>query len=206
MSMLERRLEYDQRQAARQQVLEQIAAAATWELPQDLLQRQARRALARRMMEMRQSGMSDEEIRGQQRLLEQNTLQSTAIALKEHFVLQKIAEEEKIEVNDDELNAVIEAMADQRGESPRRVRAQLEKDDLLEPLAIEVIERKVLDLILDHAEYEDVQAEQAAAVATSEEQAVPGELHDPTAEPPKAESEAPAGGETQPATGESQAK
>jgi trigger factor len=187
---LERRLEYDQRQAARQQVLEQIAAAATWELPQDLLQRQAKRALGRRVMEMREGGMSDDEIRGQLRLLEQNVLGSTAVALKEHFVLQKIAEEEKIEVEEDEINTVIEAMAEQQGESPRRVRASLEKDDMLEPLAIEIIERKVLDLILDHAEYEDYQVgEPAAAVATSEEQAVPGELHDPTAEPPKAEGE-----------------
>src|SRR5204862_341170 len=37
--LLERRLEYAQRQSARQQVLEQISAAASWDLPQDLLAR-----------------------------------------------------------------------------------------------------------------------------------------------------------------------
>ena len=191
MRLLGLRLEYEQRQAARQQVLQQIAAASTWELPQDMLMRQARRAMARRLMEMREAGMSEDEIRGQQRLLQQDTLRSTEQALKEHFVLQKIAEEEKIEVGEEEIESAIEALADRSGESPRRFRARLEKEEMLEPLAIEIIERKVLNLILDNAEYEDVPMghPDEGRVGTVEQQAVPGEMHDPTAEPPALESE-----------------
>jgi trigger factor len=180
--LLEMRLEYQQRQAARKQVLDQIAAASTWELPQDLLQRQARRAMGRRLMEMREAGMSDEEIRGQQRLLQQDVLRSTAQALKEHFVLQKIAEVEKIDIKEEEVDAAIEALAGRSNESPRRVRARLEKDELLEPLAIEIIERKVLDLILENATFEDMPVGHPAedTIATVEHQAVAGEMHDPT--------------------------
>jgi trigger factor len=201
--LLERRLEYQQRQSARQQVMEQIAAAAQWELPRDLLMRQARKALARRVMEMQEAGMSEDEIRGRRRLLEQDVLRSTEMALKEHFVLQKIAEVEKLEVNDDDINDEIDRIADQNRESPRRVRARLEKEDLLETLAAQLIERKALDLILQHAEYEDVPVGAVAAQvpATVEEQAVPGEMKDPTAEPPKAEDEAAKSGE-QPAKAE----
>src|SRR5262249_2730614 len=135
---------------------------------------------------MRASGMSDDEIKARQRLLQQDVLQSTAVALKEHFVLQKIAEVEKIEVSDDDVNDEIERIALENNESPRRIRARLEKEDLLDSLAIELIERKVLDLILDNAEYEDfplgAEAQQEASVATVEEQAVPGEMKDPAAE------------------------
>jgi trigger factor len=185
--LLESRLEYQQRQAARDQVLAQISASATWELPPELLTRQARKALARRVMEMREAGMSEQEIAGRQRLLQQDVLQTTAASLKEHFVLQKIAETEKIDVDDDEIDSEIEYLADQSNQSPRRVRAQLEKDDLIETLAVQVIERKTLDLILESAEYEDVALEHEATVATAEEQAVPGEMRDPTAPPPEAE-------------------
>jgi trigger factor len=183
MRLLEMRLEYQQRQSAREQVLAQIAAASTWELPQDMLLRQARRAMSRRIMEMREAGLSDDEIRGRQRLLEQDTVRSTSQALKEFFVLQKIAEAEKIDVNEDEIQSAIEALADRADESPRRLRARLEKEDMLEPLAIEIIERKVLDLILSSAEYEDEPLDHpaAGAVGTVEQQAVPGEMHDPTA-------------------------
>src|SRR5581483_5102018 len=102
--LLERRLEYEQRQSARDQVIQQIAAASTWQLPKDLLQRQARKSLARKVMEMQEAGMSEDEIRGRERLLRQDVLESTALALKEHFVLQRIAEEEKLDVGEEEIN------------------------------------------------------------------------------------------------------
>ena len=183
--LLQRRLEYQQRQSARQQIMEHISAAATWELPPELLRRQARRAIARKIMEMRSDGISEEEIAGRRRLLEQDILQSTELSLKEHFVLQKIAEVEKIDVTEEDLNEEIERIAEQDGESPRRVRARLEREDLVEALAAEMIERKALDLILDNADYEDVPVgqEDQPAVSTVEMQTVPGEIHDPTAEP-----------------------
>jgi trigger factor len=157
-SLLERRLEYTQRQVARQHVLEQIAASATWELPKDMLMKQARKTLARRVMEMRNSGMSDEQIAGRRRILEQDVLANTAAALKEHFVLQKVAEMEKLEIEDEDLDAEIERMADQSGESARKVRARMEKEELMEALATDLLERKALDLILANATYEDYEA------------------------------------------------
>ena len=137
------------------------------------------------MMEMKADGVSEQEIAQQRRLLEQNILQSTAMLLKEHFVLQKIAETEKIDIDEDDLNDEIERIAVQNGESPRRIRARLEKEDSLDALAAEMIERMALDLILNSAEYEDVpldQFDESAPLATVDTQAVPGQMHDPAAE------------------------
>jgi trigger factor len=188
--LLKRRLEYAQRQAARQQVLGQITAASAWELPQELLQRQARSAMNRRAMEMQSAGMPEEEIRGRLRLLQQDVLRTTELELKEHFVLQKIAEVEKLDIDEDDLDDEIERMAVQNDESPRRVRARLEKEDLMEALATEIIERKALDLILNSAEYEEVPMDrEEGPVGTVEEQAVPGKMQDPTAEPAKEKEE-----------------
>jgi trigger factor len=173
------------------QVLSTIAAASTWELPQDLLERQYHRARARRIMEMRGDGLADAEIAKQLRVMEQDIHQSTALALKEHFVLQKIAEVEKIEVDEKDLDDEIERIADQSGESPRRVRARLEKEDMIEALMAEMVERKALDLILDAAQYEDVpvdaEEEAQADLATVDAQAVPGEMRDAAAEAEAAE-------------------
>jgi trigger factor len=184
--VLERRLEYQQRQSIRKQVLEKIAAAGTWELPEDLLLRQSRRALQRRVMEMKAEGIAEDEISSRMRLLQQDVIKSTELALKEHFVLQKIAEVEKIDIDDDDLDEEIDRIASQNDESPRRVRARLEKEDMLEALAIEMIERKALDLILDSAEYTDVplgDENEEPAMASSDQQAVPGEMSDPVPPP-----------------------
>jgi len=120
--LLERRLEYEQRQSARTQILQQLTKGASWELPRDLLQRQASRAFERRVLEMREMGITEDEIKARQRLLERDVIQSTALSLQEHFVLQKIAELENIDVDEDTLDAEIENLAEQRGESPRRLR------------------------------------------------------------------------------------
>jgi trigger factor len=176
-TILERRLEYTQRQEARKQVLERIGAAATWDLPQDMLRRQVRKTIARKVMEMKNGGMSEEQIKGRRRLLEQDALKSTAAALKEHFVLQKIAEVEKIEIEDEDLDREIERIADQSGESVRRVRARMEKEDLMEALATDLLERKALDLILGSATYEDyewkAEREEGDEVATVTADAMP---------------------------------
>ena len=81
-----------------------VTASATWELPQELLQRQARKTLARRVMEMRESGVGEEEIKARERMLQRDVLSSTAQALKEHFVLQKIAEAEKLEIDQSDID------------------------------------------------------------------------------------------------------
>ncbi len=185
-AVLERRLEYTQRQEARKQVLDRITASAAWELPQDMLRKQARKTLARKTMEMKNAGMSEEQIEGRRRILAQDAMKSTEAALKEHFVLQKIAEVEKIEIEEEDIDAEIDRIAEQSGESFRKVKARLEKEDLMEAVAADLLERKALDLILAGATYEDYDlkpADQAGEVATVTAQVAP----EPTAPPAPAE-------------------
>lgn len=155
-NVMESRLQYAQRQSARQQILQTITSASTWELPEDMLRKHSTRSLRSRILEMRSSGMSDEQILARRKLLEQDVLKSTADSLKEHFVLQKIAELEKIEIAEEDIDREIEYMAMRSGENPRKVRARMEKEDMLEPLAMELIERRALDIILGSAEYTDI--------------------------------------------------
>ena len=176
-TIMERRLEYTQRQEARKQVLEKIGSASDWDLPQDMLRRQAHKTLSRKVMEMRNAGMSDAQIAGRRRVLEQDVVQSTAAALKEHFVLQKVAEVENLEITDDEIESEIDRLADQASESRRKVKARLEKEDLMEALATDLLERKALDLVLSSATFEDYPLdakEHAEETATVTAQAAPG--------------------------------
>ena len=107
------------------------------------------------------------------------------LQLRESFVLQKIAEVEKIELQDADIDAEVERLADQYDESPRRIRAQLERDNLMESLALQLVERRSLELILEHAQFEDIPLEPEKAVTAVEQQAVAGELREMTEEPAK---------------------
>jgi trigger factor len=153
---MERQLKYFQQRRIREQITTQLTVTATWDLPQDLLRRQARRELERALMELQSSGFSNDQIRAYMNELHQNAMASTARALKEHFILERIAEDEKIEAQPDDYDAEIELIADQTDETPRRVRARLEKKGLMDTLRNQIVERKVIQLIEQNAEIREV--------------------------------------------------
>lgn len=153
---LERQLEYYQQQSARRQITTQLTRSANWDLPPGLLRRQSRRELERAVLEMRRSGFGDAEIQAQENELRQNSSMATARALKEHFILERIAEEEKIEAETADYDEEVRLIAAQSNSSPRRVRAKLEKEGMMDTLRNQIIERKVIDLVLQHATFKDV--------------------------------------------------
>lgn len=157
--ILERQLQYQQRQLARRQVLDKITASADWDLPEKLVARQIENALYREVLEMQQAGFTTPQIRARENELRQQAISTTRQALKEHFVLDKIANTEKIEVSPADIDEEIRLMAMQRGESPRRVRARLQKSGVIENLEAQIRERKAVDVILSHATFVDVPAE-----------------------------------------------
>ena len=107
-------------------------------------------------MELQRSGFSEEEIRAHENVLRQNSRASTARALKEHFILERIAEDQEIDADEQDYDAEIAMIARQTNESPRRVRARLEKQGSMDVLRNQIIERKVIDLILANAMFKEV--------------------------------------------------
>ena len=178
---LERRLEYEQRSSARKQVIEKLVNVKEWDLPEGVMRRQARVALSHRVMEMRRSGFGEAEIRAREAHLWQNSLESTRQTLAEHFMLDRIAEMEKVEIEPSDIEEEIRLLAAQAGESPRRTRARLQKDNLMDDLSTQILERKAIDCILEYAEYEDIPFEeddltQVEAVAEHASGDIPEEL------------------------------
>ena len=152
---LERQLDYRQQQQARQQITAELLAKADWELPPGLLQRQSARELERAVLELRRAGFSDAEIRTRENELRQNSSATTATALKEHFILERIAEDENIDAEAEDFEREVTLIGLQSGESPRRVRAQLEKRGMMDVLRNQIIERKVIDLVRSEAKFKD---------------------------------------------------
>ena len=183
-------LEWHRRRQVRQQVAAALTASAGWDLPPALLKRQAQRELERAILELRRSGFDDDAIRRHVNELRQTVMASTARALKEHFILERIAEEEAVADAATDYDEEIRAIAAQSGESPRRVRASLERRGLMDVLRNQIIERKTIDLITSHASFKDVPFEFPRPDAEAIDHAVCGVFADapeiPTATTPDA--------------------
>lgn len=198
---LERQLKYQQQKQVREQITGLLTVAATWELPPEMLRRQSKRELDRAVMELQSSGFDNAAINAHANELKRNTLTYTARALKEHFILERIAEDEKLDAEPADYDKEIELIAEQADESPRRVRARLEKKGQIDSLRNQIVERKVIDLITSTATFQDspysppkndtaaisfaIAGDGGASIpeakhAGSDEEQVPGALKQPT--------------------------
>ena len=168
---LKRQIDYAQRRACRKQVLDKITASADWDLPEDMVTKQIENALHREILEMRQAGFSEEHVRSQENELRQKSISMTRQNLKEHFILDRIAEAEGIHPSESELDREIALIARQNGETARKVRARMQKTGVIENLRAQMRERMAVDFILDHAEFTNVElpspVTDAAAISVS---------------------------------------
>jgi len=193
--MLERRFKSQQREAMRREIMDKLIEQTSFELPTDMIIRQEKTTIQRLVMQMKQQGLNDREIRAREAEIRANALESTVRALREYFILAHIAEAEDIKVEEQDLLDEIEVLAARSDESPRRVRARIEKDGLGEALASQILERKVLDRILDYVKSEEVPlVEEEMTVETIDHTAT-------TAPPVEVETQAEAESESEPAPG-----
>lgn len=186
---LQRQVEYRQQQAVRQAVVELLAGSANFELPADLVRRQTARELQRKVLELRRNGFSENDIRKIVNVSRQNAQASTELSLREHFILEQIAEELKIDAEPADYDAELELIARQSDEPVRRVRARLEKSGQMDALRNQIIERKVLEVIVAEADITDEPVEKKEAdsaefavyhsvLGTKDAPAIPQAMHD----------------------------
>jgi trigger factor len=168
---LERRLRAQQREAVRGEILTKLLAETPFDLPADLVGRQEKSTIRRLVSSLQKEGLSDSDIRAREAQIRANAHESTLRGLKEFFLLAKVAEAEDIKVEDEDLEMEIEAIAARTDESPRRVRARIEKEGLADTLASEILERKALDRILDFVKFEEVPLVEQQAVETLDQNA-----------------------------------
>lgn len=152
---LERQFEYHQQQALRKQIVDELTKDANWDMPESLVRRQTNRELQRMMLELQRSGFNQEQINGYLNASRINARNSTVQALREHFVLEKIAEDHEIEASPEDYDKEIELIADQSDSSPRRVRARLEKTGQMDAIRNQIVERLVIEKITEAGKITD---------------------------------------------------
>ncbi|MCA9059378.1 MAG: trigger factor [Planctomycetaceae bacterium] len=172
-----RQIEYQGRQTARRQILEKITESADWDLPESLVRQQTENALRREILEMAQAGFTREQIAARESQIRQDAIETTRQALKEHFVLDRIATQENIEAEEMDVAMELQMMSFQSGESVRRIRARMAKSGRIENLLAQLRERKTVDFMLSKAQFKDVEREPLVrADATSLRVAICGNM------------------------------
>src|SRR5207245_344049 len=97
-----------------------------FDLPPSLLRNETRRALGELVQRNRERGVPDEMLKGKEKELVEGAAGLAAHRLKTNFILQRVAEREKIEVSREDLDKRIRQEAARYNVSVEKMRKELD--------------------------------------------------------------------------------
>ena len=149
---IRQRIENERRHTAERQAKDKLLAELIrrndFEVPRALVERQIDLRLERGLRALASQGMTSEDMKkldlerlraGQQ----EQALQE----VKSGLLLDRIAEEEKISVGDEEIDREIETLARQTNQAPEAIRARLTRDGALDRIRNRIRSEKALDFL-----------------------------------------------------------
>jgi trigger factor len=150
------RITFDVQQAMREQVNKYLLDNTTMDLPTKLSNNQADRVVNRRAVDLMMRGLPREQIEANIEKLRHGAREEAIKELKLFFILQKIAADANVDVDEGELNGRIAMIAAQRGLRPEKLKQQMAKDGTLANLYVTMREQKAVDELLTKAQIEEV--------------------------------------------------
>jgi trigger factor len=145
-------MEQERQQAAEREVkdklLIELISRNEFELPQALVDQQIDIRLERGLRALAAQGLRSEDMKKMDLpRLRAGQKDQAVQELKATLLLEKIADEERIEVGDEEINREIEALASQTNQMPDAIRARLTRDGALDRIRNRIRNEKALDFL-----------------------------------------------------------
>jgi len=133
---------------AKDKLVAELVKRSEFEVPEALVDRQIDVRLERGLRALAAQGMKAEDIKKMDlNRLRVGQREQALQEVKASLLLDKIAEEEKIEVSDEEVNAEIEALANQSKQTPDAIRARLTRDGALDRIRNRIRSEKTLEFL-----------------------------------------------------------
>ncbi len=153
----------------RRQIINQLVGATDFELPNDFVRGETRRIMNDIVKQNQDRGVSDEQIRENERNIVSNADAAARQRLKSAFILVRIAEKEGIKVTQEELLAQLDAMS-QRYQMPReKLIRNLQERNGFGQIEEEILLGKTLAFLVGSANVETVALDDPAVLAAEEE-------------------------------------
>jgi trigger factor len=150
-----REKEARQRVQMGEQLLEELLKANDFPMPEGLITQGTEEALRRAHLDLAMKGVPEEEIAKVLEKEKGESREGMARALKAHFILENLAQKEKIFVTEDQIEERIGQLAAQYGRWPQEMRAYLEEHGLLTQLRRRMREDLVKEYLLSKAVIEE---------------------------------------------------
>ncbi|MBI3856131.1 MAG: trigger factor [Planctomycetes bacterium] len=152
---IEREREAGGRALMGEKIVEQLVAANDFPMPEGLIASGTEEALRRVHLDLAMKGTPDEEVQKTLETEKSQSRENMAKALKAHFILEHLANKEKIFVTEDQVEERVNQLASQYGKWPHEMKAYLEERGLLTQLRRSMREELVKEYLLSKAVIEE---------------------------------------------------
>jgi trigger factor len=133
---------------AKDKLVAELVKRNEFEVPEALVERQIDLRLERGLRALAAQGMKPEDIKKMDlNRLRAGQREQALQEVKAALLLEKIAEEEKIEVSDAEIDTEVESLAKQSKQTSEAIRARLTRDGALDRIRSRIRSEKTLDLL-----------------------------------------------------------
>ena len=133
---------------AKDKLVTELVRRNDFELPEALVERQIDVRLERGLRALAAQGMKPEDLKKMDlNRLRAGQRDQAVQEVKASLLLEKVAEQEKIEVGDEEIDREVVALAEQSKQSPEAIRARLTKDGALDRIRNRIRAEKTLDFL-----------------------------------------------------------
>lgn len=157
---MSQRVQVQQQTLIRQQIADYLLANTTLTLPERLTTNQAARTLENRRLELMYRGIAPQEIEVHMAELRSQSATSAQHDLKLFFILNKAAEDLKVQVTEGEMNQRIAMMAFERGVRPEKLRQELISRNQAGAIYQNIRDHKTMDTIASKAKVTEMSAEE----------------------------------------------
>jgi trigger factor len=151
---LEHEKEHEVERAKESQIVRYLHEHTQFDLPPSLLRNETRRALGELVQRNRERGVPDEMLKDKEKELVEGAAGLAAHRLRTNFILQRIAEREKIEVSREDVDNRVRQEAVRYSVSVEKMRKELDEHDGLNTLAEQVLLGKTLDFLMANVSVE----------------------------------------------------
>jgi trigger factor len=141
------------------QLYDKLIEMANFDLPEDLIARQAERKLQQFQVELLSKGTPTNKIQSEMENLRNASEESVVRDIKLSFILLQIAEKEKFYATETDIENRIAEMANAYRTTRAKLIKQLEKEDNIPNLRYAIREEKVMDFLMKNAIIEDESSE-----------------------------------------------
>ena len=140
-------------ESEREQISRQLLDNVEIEIPQSGIESETELVLRDFMYKNIQQGAKPEDFEENKAELHEGATAAAKTRLKSRFILSKIAEVEKVKVENDDMSRMIMMEAQQSGEKPEKLVKALQKDrSRIDRMRSEIILGKTMDLLLEKCE------------------------------------------------------